>query len=169
MLAACGGGSGSDVVCGAPDELFDIAIESDLDELANCTTIAGSLRFGDTQFAAIDGLESLRVIEGTLNLFRNPSLVDLGGLANLERVGGELLVHFNDSLASPQLTRVRECGELFVASNASITELGLDALATVSGDLSILANPVLSQADAEAFAAQLEVGGAIDVSGNAPP
>jgi hypothetical protein len=80
-----------------------------------------------------------------------------------------LLVHFNDSLASAQLAKVRECGELFVASNATLTELGLDALATVRGDLSILANPALPQTDAEAFAANLEVGGAIDVSGNAPP
>jgi hypothetical protein len=166
VVVACGGGGESaPVVCGQ-GEMFDIAGPEDLDELFGCTELAGSLRFGDTQLAAIDGLEALRVVDGTVNLFRNPNLVDLSGLRNLEIVRGELLVHHNDVLASAQLPSVRVCGELLVSNNASLSELGLNDLATVEGDLRILGNRSLPQADAEAFAAGVDVGRTVLVEDN---
>jgi hypothetical protein len=144
-LAACGGGQFEERECGQPGELFDIAFASDIDELAGCTTLAGSLRFGDSQFTEIDGLESMRVIEGTVNFFRNPNLVDLSGLRNLEVVGEHLFVHHNDALT---------------------TLSGLPRLRRVRGDLTIISNSSLPQLDAEAFADELEVSGEVNVLGN---
>lgn len=113
------------VRCGEPGVIVE-----DVDELVGCTTLAGELRFGDTQLAAIEGLERLRVIEGTLNLFRNPNLVDLG-LPALQLVGGELLVHHNELLERADLPSLREVGALLVTTNAAMSEVGLDGLATV--------------------------------------
>jgi len=155
--------------CGQPGVLVDLGDPADLEELAGCTTLAGSLRIGDSALADVDGLDRLRVIDGTLNFFRNPGLVDLHGLRNLESVGGEVLVHHNPELASlSDLERLHATGGLLVSSNANLTQLDLDRLATVTGDLRIISNPALPQTDAEQFASGLVVTGAVDVSDNAP-
>lgn len=150
-------------VCGAPETMFDVATPADLVEIEGCTSIAGSLRIGDTQFVELAGLDRLRVVEGSLNLFRNAALVDLG-LSQLERVGGTLSVHFDDRLDSVALPSLQAVGGLLISSNASLSSPGLDALDRVDGDLRILNNPRMPRAEAEAFAAQIDVGGTVEIS-----
>jgi hypothetical protein len=56
-----------------------------------------------------------------------------------------------------------------VQENDVLTSLeGLSGLEVVHGDLNISRNPQLSQSEAEAFAARLEVAGEVIVQGNGP-
>ena len=93
-------------------------------------------------------------------------------MLSLTSVGDYLSISYNDFLATfdmPFLPAVG--GDLYVYDNAFLTSLaGFTSLATVGGDLNISYNSTvyncLSQAEAEAFAATINVAGSIDVSGN---
>jgi len=178
--------------CGKVDQNHSVSRPEDLKDLENCTRFLGSLRFGDTGLSEVDGLENLRFIDGRLNFFRNSNLVSIDGLMNLETVGGAVFIHHNRSL--PNLSGLKSLGdvgdELFISANDSLETLaglenvqsmeklrliynqalmsldGLSGLKTVRGDLTIKDNPELSQAEAEAFAARIDVAGSIEVSGN---
>ncbi len=70
------------------------------------------------------------------------------------------------SEAPTGLERVEELGgKLVISRNTLLT--GLSGLERVGDRLEISQNKSLSQSDAEAFAAGLEVAGEIEVSGNA--
>lgn len=187
-------GDGPQTLCGVASEAYDVGYQAKLDALVGCTRFLGSLRFGDSQFTNLDQLESLRFVDGSVNLFRNESLLDIDGLRNLESVGGELRVAFHDQLTSLSglaslrsvgalffvgsnsklttldgLQQLRSVGDLWIVGNSSLQSLqGLSALESVAGDVSILHNSMLPQAAAEAFAAVLNPTGTITVSNNGP-
>jgi len=80
-----------------------------------------------------------------LDISDNGSLTSLDGLSNLTTLDGDLEISYN-----PALTTLD----------------GLSSLTTVDGEMYIHNNECLNQAEAEAFAAGLSAGGAVDVFNN---
>lgn len=177
-------------VCGMPGDMWRTG---QLGELAGCDVFRGSLHVSDSGLTDLTALSSLRVVEGRLTFFRNeqlasatglerlesagaigfnhhPELSDVSALANLVQVTGE--VYFISNAALPSLTGLEglhSAGTLRLIANPSLGGLeGLSGLETLSGNLEIRDNPALPQAEAEAFAERVEVGGSTDVSGNLP-
>ena len=183
---------GPQKLCGVASEAYDVGYQAKLDALVGCTRFLGSLRFGDSQFTNLDQLESLRSVDGSVNLFRNQSLLTIDGLRNLESVGGELRVAFHDQLTSLSglanlrsvgaltsigsnsklttldgLQQLRSVGDLWIVGNSSLQSLqALSGLESAAGDVAILHNPMLPQAAAEAFVAVLNPTGTVTVSNN---
>jgi hypothetical protein len=168
--ASDGEGDAEVVVCGEMDNYINIGGDEDIDAIAHCTDLLGTLRFGDTIFEDIDGLERLRTIDEYLILFRNRQLVSIDGLVGLERVGGVVSIRYNAALPTlVGLGALASVGGLEVQGNDVLTSLdGLSSLEVVHGDLDISRNPQLSQSEAEAFAARLDVAGEVIVQGNGP-
>ncbi len=168
--ASDGEGDAEVVVCGEMDNYINIGGDEDIDAIAHCTDLLGTLRFGDTIFEDIDGLERLRTIDEYLILFRNRQLVSIDGLVGLERVGGVVSIRYNAALPTlVGLGALASVGGIEVQGNDVLTSLeGLSSLQVVHGDLNISRNPQLSQSEAEAFAARLEVAGEVIVQGNGP-
>jgi len=193
LAAACGGEPEPvpELACGTAGNLLDLGRAEELADVAACTSLLGGLRFGDTSFAVIDGLDHVHTIAQGLNFFRNVRLVEISALGRLETVGGDLFVHHNDALldlAFAQLERVagelylsnnnlleslagfahlREVGALRIVNNAQLRSLADLPDLVVHGDLVIEGNPALARADAETFAARCTVSGTIVIADNA--
>lgn len=138
------------------------------EQFSICTVLRGTIDLGDMTFTNLDALANVRTVEGDLNLFRNEKLVNVSALRNLKSVSGALRIHHSVLLESLEgLENLESVGELFIRSNSGLRSLaGLSKLKTVGGDLSIFLNDKLAQADAESFAAKLQVGGMRKVEGN---
>ncbi|MET0287559.1 MAG: hypothetical protein ABW352_23935 [Polyangiales bacterium] len=119
-------------VCGEPGARFTTR-----EPLAGCTKVLGTIDFRESVQANLQGLESLREVEGNLLFSDNKSLVGLDELASLTRVGGIL--------------QIVGCSSLKTLS-------GLRSLRSV-GSLDIRSNGLLRQSEAEQFAAGLAVQG----------
>jgi hypothetical protein len=114
--------------------------------LGGLTAIGGSLDLhGLSSSAPLAGLSALDSIGGNLVLRMNRGMVDVTGLSSLASVSGDLTVTANPDLAS---------------------FAGLDALRRVDGAVTITSNPSLLTATAQSFAAALEVGATVTITGN---
>jgi hypothetical protein len=125
--------------CGEPGKYFSAYNAEQVAMLSDCTVLVG--RFQQDSVSALEdfsGLEKVRKIEGMLNVFRSGGFRTLRGLDNLEVIEGTLSIHQNWNLTS-------------------ISALG--KLHTITGDLFINDNDKLSQAEVDAFAARVAVGG----------
>ncbi len=126
--------------CGETAEtLTGLYSTEDIARFAGCTTLVG--RFQEDSVSALEdfsGLESVRNIEGTLNVFRSPGFRTLRGLDNLEIVQGNLFIHLN-----PNLTSIAALAKLH----------------TVTGNLFVANNDVLPQSELDALGARVQVGG----------
>ncbi|MFC1778074.1 proprotein convertase P-domain-containing protein, partial [Pseudomonadota bacterium] len=122
---------------------------SDLDGLANLTSVGGYLSIDSEPLTNIDGLMSLTSIGGDLWVRTNLALTDIDGLTNLSSVGGELMIAGNtftdiDGLAS--LTIVG--GNVLIFENNLMSNIdGLANLTSVGSSLSIYNNKVLTDID----------------------
>lgn len=135
-------GAGRRWVCGETSVTYNGSSPQPLAALKGCTRLLGSLRFGDSQLANLDGLESLRVVEGGLNLFRNQPLTNVRALRNLEAVAGALTIHLNYALPSIRdlATLGSVGGEVLIRGNDALTTLeGLGRLRSVAA-LAVLNN-----------------------------
>jgi len=98
----------------------------------------------ETPWTEIAGLDSLRYIHGDLYVRLNPALVQLDGLATVERV------------ASMQ-----------IENNPALTSIaGLAGLQEIVDGGEIINNPLLPTGDVEALLAQIPGGDAVTVCGN---
>jgi len=121
-------------------------------DLPSLTTVAGSLAFYDDMSLTAVRMTSLETVGGTpvedstrsLAVWNNPSLSQLDAPL-CTSVGGSLSIYDNAYLASTA---------------------GLSSMATVGEDVTITGNSCMSQADAEAFAADLDVAGEVTVEDN---
>lgn len=132
--------------CGPGAGMYSVVYtKDDVARLAGCTTFTGRLQEDSVSgLSDFTGLESLRKIEGTLNVFRSPGFVSLKGLDNLETVDGDLFIHMNPNLR---------------------TLAGLERLRVVTGKLLIQWNDVLPLEEAKALAARVSVGGGATIEG----
>jgi len=120
------------------------------------------------QLSALTGIEAFSDVTWVdgIDMDELPALTDLGGLSDLEAAYSLFFVEIGvvdfgglESLISLE-------GRLVIAGNPSLVTLdGLDALTSVD-EVFIFGNPALPQAEAEAFVASLDVGGASNVCGN---
>ena len=167
-----------------------------LDALASLISVGAALSI--TKFDAITSLGDLRALQfvgGDININDNESLIDLGSLTGLTHVHGllrinsnpnlkslaglneirivndGLFVNFNSSLTSlNELTGITSVRKLFISSNNSLADLGLDGLVKLTATLDVKNHALLPQCEADNLLAQLQAAGndPIDVvfSGN---
>jgi len=123
---------------------FDIGSEGDLADIVPCGSITGMLVFSK---------------QGWLTSIDLPCA---------ESVGDDLYIRMNDSLTSVDMPSLSSVGDrLLIENNEQLTSLGgFSNLSSVGGDLYIAYNNCVSQDEADAFAASLNVGGSISVSHN---
>lgn len=76
-----------------------------------------------SDITSLVGLESLKIINGTIKIFNNPHLINLQGLNNLE-VAPALEILNNNALVSLEgLDSLKAVGGLYIKNNASLTTL----------------------------------------------
>ena len=137
-------------------------------DMPSLESVGGRLYFeGNGALTDLDGFPSLTTVGGDLWIFYQVSLARFS-LHHLASVDGALVLYQNASLTSveiPNLTAVG--GDLWISHNASLASLaGFATQTTVGGALLINGNDCLRQSEAEAFAASIEVQGAVDVYDN---
>ena len=108
------------------------------------TRISGSLEIGDlyndSNINNLKALESIKNIDGDLDIQNVSLLPNLEGLNSLESIGGNLSIAVNDILinieALSQITQI--LGDLFLYGNEQLVEhTGLHKISSVKGDLTI--------------------------------
>jgi hypothetical protein len=176
-----------DVVCGDPDERLSQPYQMVV--LEGCDVFRGTLDFAyKVDMIDLTHVPSLKVIEGTLNLFHNDNLESLKGLERLERVGKLILrssevlddltalsnirevdrlsIIFNKSLTTLEgLENLQVVGDLSIYGNPELRSLdGLDGLELIRGDLKIESSSVLSRETIDAFLQRVQVEGEVVVS-----
>jgi hypothetical protein len=127
---------------------------------------------GQISLLELQALSSISAMSGVTSVadgivIKNvPLLDDLSPLADVSELGNLMVfgTGIEDLHGLESLTNVQFL--VAISANPSLTTLdGLDALTTVE-DLFISGNPLLPQAEAEAFAATVDVGGEVVVCGN---
>jgi len=132
-----------------------------------CSTISGDLEFHGGEFGRIV-LPGLTKIEGSL-LIRVGGTLDRLDITHLESIGRDFYLSGTGSLATIEgLSGIRTVGhDMTVFETGYLTSLdGLSSMTSVGGWLSIECNHALPQANAESFAASIDVGGPIQVENN---
>jgi hypothetical protein len=94
----------------------------------------------------LDGLSTLRGLEGALIIHLNDALNNIHGLANLEQVGAILHIAANHTLADLNgLENLKSAGALGIVNNENLADIsGLSGLETVDTWFEISWNPVLA-------------------------
>jgi hypothetical protein len=107
---------------------FTVHDGRDLAAIEACERIDGDLRIANTGLESLEGLSSLRHVEGRLEITHNPRLRSLAGLDNLATVR-TLVVAGN-----PALESVAALGQLAVVGSVTLSdEPQLDSLAGLEG------------------------------------
>lgn len=117
---------------------------------------------------SLSGFEGLTSVGLQLELVGLPLVESLQPLAALERVEAAFtLAGLNGVTSMEGLEALTYAGSLLIVENAGLVSLaGLENVMVVGDNLSIRNNPLLPQAEAEAWAQQIEVGGAVTICGN---
>lgn len=162
--------------CDTIRQNLKIDTESDitnLDALANITSIGGDLNIDNrdltvvTRLTNLDGLVNLSSVGGSLYIYGNTGLLNIDGLASLTSVGGYLGIENNEALADVDgLASVTTIGgALFINGANALTNLdGLANLVSVGGQLTIYSNASLAEVDG--LASLTSVGGYIRILSN---
>ncbi len=166
---------GVSLPCPPAGNLFMLS-QADVDSFpANypqCSHIQGDVRICGSDITDLSGLSQITSVSG--NLFigdpmygGNPLLSDLGGLSNLEAVGGYLWVESNtllfDFSGLSKLSSVK-LGLTAINNQSLVGFSGLDQLKAIPGDLSIYENhSLLSLTGLENV---ISVTGDVDIYGN---
>ena len=134
---------------------------------SRCSTITGSLDISFT--GPFDRVFCLTDVQGDMEVAYNDDMPDLNMLSGLVTVDGDLLIRSNDTLVGLEglsnLTTVG--GDLEVAYNDLLASVdGLSSLTTIGGALEILGNGQVCEAEAEAWAATLDIGSGSTIFGN---
>jgi hypothetical protein len=117
----------------------------------------------DEALASLDGLSMLTRVE-LVTLKAMPALSSLQGLASLSSAGA-LLVSGAPVLPQIELP-LQELDLLQVEGNDGLVEMGLPALFEVTGDVTVVQNPLLSQCGVEGWLGGVTVGGTVTCGEN---
>lgn len=123
--------------------LGDLVVDGEVDSLsclAGLEHVGGDFVIQSTKLRDLEGLETLRRVEGDLSVGDNPALRSLDALGGLEAVGRSVFVWANDSLVD--LAGLHSLGfvprHLEIWGNTGLRSLaGLEQVVSVGGDLSI--------------------------------
>ena len=112
----------------------------------NCKTIEGDVRIKGDDITNLDGIHSITRIDGNIQIWLNPNLINLSGLSNLTSIGYYLDIRNNaiitDLTGLNSLTSIP--GHLIIQGNTSLINLtGLDNLISIGSYFRIIDNPVL--------------------------
>ena len=145
-----GSGDIADIVCG--DTRYDLLTQTDVENLAACNQITGSLWIGPASddITSLEALAGITSIGGSLFIEENAFLTDLNGLQNINSIGGDLKIANNavlnniDGLAS--LTGTLD--DLVIQHNDALTNLdGLAGLTSIKEQLGVGWNDSLENID----------------------
>ena len=126
-------------------DLRNLSVLDQLD-LGQLTSVGDAVTLiGLEQLPDLTGLASVTTIGGTLTIQNSAGPTSVAGLESLELVAGNMVIENNPDLGSLG---------------------GMAGLGSVGGDLRIVGNGSLGNAEAQAFAAGLDVGGDVVISGN---
>ena len=124
---------------------------TNLNGLANLTSIGGDLKFADTHsLTTLSGLDNLTSIGGKFELFNATKLSTLDGLSNLTSIGGGIEIFLNDSLSNLDgLSNLTSIGwGIKIEAAFGLTNVdGLSNLDSISGGLAFLDNSELTNLD----------------------
>lgn len=154
---------GSLLICNNPNLLsvaeFGAALEGDFEGRVSLTALPS--------LQSLAGFEGLTSIGAGLALVDLPLVQDLQALANLNAVGDVASLSGLGITSMEGLEGLAQTGALLIIGNSQLSTLaGLENLTEVSGDLRIRDNPMLPQAEAEAWAAGVDVGEDVVICNN---
>lgn len=121
-------------------------IISNLNGLAQITSVAGDFFINNSALTDLSGLEALTSVGGYLEIGNNNALMSLDGLNMLTSVG-HLWIYFNDALTSLDGLNVLSSieGNLIISSNSTLTNLiGLNSITSIGNQLVIDNNDALT-------------------------
>ncbi|NRB48634.1 MAG: T9SS type A sorting domain-containing protein [Saprospiraceae bacterium] len=116
----------------------------------NCTEITGDLTISGLDIVDVSPLSSITSVQGNVNFNNCIALPSLAGLSNLQTIGGELFIAFNDILTDLDgLSSLTSVGSsVRILGNFSLLNVnGLSNLATIGGNLEIGDNSSLTNLD----------------------
>lgn len=164
-------------------EMFEIGGDLTIDDCPNLVTInfsnlenvGGGILLRDLPALTTYLLDEITTLTGDLSLTRT-GLTVLDGFSGLTSIDGDLIIFSNTALTSIALDGgagsrqavINSVGGLTVVGNSVLTSLlGLPAF-TITGNLTIASNPVLTTCEADAACNKLSAGtGTITIVGNA--
>lgn len=127
-------------------EGIEFTTQAEIDNFATnypgCTEIEGDVVINGPNPLNLNGLSVLNRVGGGLRV-SNTSMTSLEGLDNIDFVGGDLIINFNDLLTSLSGLESIDSVQGFFGIDANLTLSGLQALANLSyigGSLSIASN-----------------------------
>ena len=151
------GASGCDRVLGQLAITWSNTDITNIDGLANLTSIGTSLLIQNTDLTDLEGLTNLTHVGGQFLIWNNDALTDITGLNSLVSVGDRLSISFNDALTGimglNSLTSVE--GKLEIHDNLSLASIEIANL-TKAGGLSLWRNRFLSNLDGLSSLASIE-------------
>jgi hypothetical protein len=139
-----------------------------LDGLQNLTVIGNRIRLADNpSLVTLAALASAN-IQRSISLQRNHALLTLDGLQGTgPQLDGSISINNNDSLINLNgAAGITSCANLAIDENDSLENLTGLGVQTVVNNLGIRDNDCLSNSHAEAYAAGIAVGGAVNVGRN---
>ncbi len=112
----------------------DVVLETweDAEALADVVEIEGLLAFEDTDWEGLPDLPCLRRIGGGMYLWRNLELRTLGGLSNLEEIGGGVKIDLHPKLEELGWHNLRSATGLNLFRLDALEEVDLPALETAT-------------------------------------
>ena len=131
---------------------------SDFRSLSRLSTLSALWLSDNGALVSLDGLERVTELAHYLRLERNQALTSVAGLGNVTHIGQQMFLQSNNALTTIELTHLRSIGGDFMSGGLFIWDMaaldtlsGLDALATVGGDIEIRRNDRLSDDEVRAF------------------
>jgi len=125
--------------------------QSDIDSFQsnypNCYQLNGLVKINGDDIDNLDGLSSVTMVNGALQIRNNPNLNNITGLSNLHIITGLLHIYGSDYLGSLSgLNSLTYIGEklIIMKANSLHNLTGLEELSYIGGDLSLRHNESLS-------------------------
>ena len=164
LVAGCGGAEPAprrpDTACQGD---WVITSQEDLEELAACGAVGGSVTIRGAATFDLAALTPLESVAGDLMI--GPTFdLDVVAVEGLREVGGALRIVSNGLATGVFLPRLERAGSVEVAGNVAIAGLSMPALREIGGDLVIEDNPGLEHLSAGVLAT---IGGTLRIERNA--
>ncbi len=120
---------------------------------------------GNSSLQSLEGFDNLQYA-GSMRIFENFSLASIGSLANLDSIGGNLLISSNPILESLEgFETLLKVGQLTVLNNDVLANLsGLESLEDVSLNFTVIGNAQMTSL--EGLESLLNIGSSIDIQEN---
>ena len=123
------------------------SLDAFVQNYSNCNEIEGYLKIVNSSIISLGGLDNILKVKGDLMLEHNDSLISISGLDNLDFIGGMLKINGNNRISSidPLIKLDTVLGSIVIWENDKISSLhGLDSLQFLGGNLGINYSPQIT-------------------------